>query len=188
MPGVSGELKVRGPPISGVFAKLPGVVPASADEGLLPRAGSENLEAGSCVGSSVIVWAFPTRARILEVGPRDSTRSGSKGLLSGRDRRNVYSGQATTPRRKIWRIIECQTVQTTSVSRPAHGSSSFEAARAETFQDPASTRRDRANPRRLEATLPSRWSVARLALLCGPCRIIHSPSRCSRRRNRIVGL
>jgi hypothetical protein len=27
MPGVSGELKARGPPISGGLAKLPGVVP-----------------------------------------------------------------------------------------------------------------------------------------------------------------
>ena len=41
MPGESGELKERGPPRSGAFAKLPGVVPCAVEDGLLPSAGSE---------------------------------------------------------------------------------------------------------------------------------------------------
>jgi hypothetical protein len=33
MPGVSGELNVRGPPICGAFAKLPGDVPWACEDG-----------------------------------------------------------------------------------------------------------------------------------------------------------
>ena len=40
IPGVSGELNARGPPICGGRAKLPGVVPSPVVEGLLPRGGS----------------------------------------------------------------------------------------------------------------------------------------------------
>ncbi len=40
MPGVSGELKARTPPTSGRFAKLPGLVPCGAEDGLFPSGGS----------------------------------------------------------------------------------------------------------------------------------------------------
>ena len=43
IPGVSGELKLCLPPISGGFAKLPGVVPCPNIEGLLPKLGSAIL-------------------------------------------------------------------------------------------------------------------------------------------------
>jgi hypothetical protein len=41
MPGASGELKARGPPTCGAFAKLPGVVPWACEDGLWPSGGSE---------------------------------------------------------------------------------------------------------------------------------------------------
>jgi hypothetical protein len=86
MPGVSGEEKERAPPISGGFAKLPGVVPSASLEGLLPSAGNPNFgsftvepvavdgieeseEPGVFVVGVVVVavvvavmeWAFPMR-------------------------------------------------------------------------------------------------------------------------------
>ena len=39
MPGVSGDEKLSGPPMSGRFAKLPGVVPWPVVEGFPPWAG-----------------------------------------------------------------------------------------------------------------------------------------------------
>ncbi len=117
MPGVSGELKVRGPPISGAFAKLPGVVPSWPDEGLLPSGGSENLLAGSCVGSSVMMRAFPMRARTR--GGLEFRRDQVQRVCSQAEIVGILVPGATTPRRKIWRNEKCQAVQAASVSRPA---------------------------------------------------------------------
>lgn len=41
MPGVSGELNDRGPPICAGLAKLPGLVPCLCVEGLPPRGGRD---------------------------------------------------------------------------------------------------------------------------------------------------
>jgi len=67
MPGVSGEEKVRAPPISGGFAKLPGVVPSSEEDGLFPSPGRPKRLARSARFSedgleSADMTAFPTRA------------------------------------------------------------------------------------------------------------------------------
>ena len=95
MPGVSGEEKVRAPPTSGGFAKLPGVVPSSEEEGLFPSPGRPKRLARSARFSeegleSADMSAFPTRVAI------ECARSGSKGLLSGRP----PFREPTTPRQR----------------------------------------------------------------------------------------
>ena len=92
MPGVSGELKLSGPPMSGGFAKLPGVVPLRPGGRVVPQrrirvdrghgatllwceaSGGVGCEVGAEASRLFAVPAFPTLAR---------TRSGSKGLISG---------------------------------------------------------------------------------------------------------
>ena len=72
MPGVSGEAKERGPPISLARAKLPGVVPWRELEGLPPSAGSRHarraggpagVERGFVMGGAPATRTLPPRSR-----------------------------------------------------------------------------------------------------------------------------
>ena len=97
MPGVSGEEKVRAPPTCGGFAKLPGVVPWSVEDGLLPRPGRPKRLA--------------SRARCSEAGLESADMAGlpyaRDGRPAPRGRRPVrgkkairFEGSALRPSRR----------------------------------------------------------------------------------------
>ena len=89
MPGVSGELKVSGPPICGRSAKLPGVVPSALLDGFWPRGGSSQRRWLVRLRSLDMI-----RRSFLVLGaPGEATRFGGRSLRSCKrvQVRRVYS-------------------------------------------------------------------------------------------------
>ena len=74
MPGVSGELKVRGPPRPAGLAKLPGVVPAPPLEGSAPWEGSGCEDRG---GEDWLIFDAPA-GRVLGAGRTGRSAEGSR--------------------------------------------------------------------------------------------------------------
>ena len=83
MPGVSGELNASGRPSSGVFAKLPGVVPWPRLEGLAPPRGSSYRGVLMLRSRTYTTQRFATVARVPRHSRWSSLAFGSLGATCG---------------------------------------------------------------------------------------------------------